>query len=203
MPTYDANVPNASQSPGVFPLQNAANFTRLKTIIDADHVFNDTDQSTDGYHNQCTMIVRAKPTGVLPTGSNGIFYSYLDVSSAAQLGFYNGVKDFNITPFSLLAAVNFQGGGSPTIRSSFNVSSVSRSSVGRYTVTYTNALPNNNYMVQITSKAGGTSGISNGSVYGGSTYATSVTTTNLLLVFNGSGSDLLDPSMGSILIFGV
>lgn len=95
--TFDPNVPNAGQSPGLFPTQNNTNFARLQTIINTDHVFNDTAQSTDGYHRQCTMIDRAQPMS-LPTGSNGIVYTWLDSNSQSQLRFYNGMNDFQITP---------------------------------------------------------------------------------------------------------
>ena len=95
--TFDPNVPNASQSPGLFPPQNNTNFARLKTIINADHVFNDSPQATDGVHRQCTMIARAMPVG-LPTGTNAILYTWLDSLSRAQLRFYNGALDFQLTP---------------------------------------------------------------------------------------------------------
>lgn len=94
--TFDVNVPNGGQSPGLFPLQNNTNFFRLKTIINADHVFNDTAQSTDGVHRQVTMIVRATPVG-LPTGTNGILYSKIDGAGQTQLYFYNGNLDYSIT----------------------------------------------------------------------------------------------------------
>jgi hypothetical protein len=97
--TFDPNVPNASQSPDLFPAQNATNFSRLKTIINADHVFNDTAQSTDGVHKQITMIAHpiAIP-GDLPTGTNALLYSWLDTSSQTQLRFYNGANDYQLTP---------------------------------------------------------------------------------------------------------
>ncbi len=95
--TFDPNIPNAGQSPGLFPAQSNTNYTRLKTIINADHVFNDTAQSTDGFHRQCTMLVRAQP-GSLPAGSNAILYSWLDAASQTQLRYYNGANDFQITP---------------------------------------------------------------------------------------------------------
>lgn len=95
--TFDPNIPNAGQSPGLFPPQNNTNFARLKTIVNADHVFNDTAQSTDGFHRQATMIVRAQPGG-LPVGSNAILYAWLDSAGQTQLRFYNGANDFQLTP---------------------------------------------------------------------------------------------------------
>ena len=94
--TYDPSVPNASISTGLFPTQNNQNFTRLKTIINADHVFNDTAQSTDGFHKEVTMIVRTAP-GALPTGSNAILYVKVDASARSQLWYYNGFVDVQLT----------------------------------------------------------------------------------------------------------
>lgn len=106
--SFDANVPNASQSPGLFPGQSNTNFTRLKNIINADHVFNDSAQATDGVHRQCTMIARASP-GSLPAGTNSILYTWLDSGSKAQLRFYNGVTDQIITPLDIEAPLRVVG----------------------------------------------------------------------------------------------
>jgi hypothetical protein len=95
--TFDPNIPNAGQSPGLFPPQNNTNFARLKTIINSDHVFNDTAQATDGFHRQATMIARAQPVA-LPIGANAILYSALDIAGQTQLRFFNGANDFQLTP---------------------------------------------------------------------------------------------------------
>lgn len=116
--TYDPNQPNASVSPGLFPTGNNTNFARLKTIINADHVFNDTAQSTDGIHRQMTMIVRAMPVA-LPMGTNSILYSWIDGSGQTQLRFYNGTDDFQLTPPEELYPIRIVGsqsvGASATI----------------------------------------------------------------------------------------
>jgi hypothetical protein len=44
------------------------------------------------------------------------------------------------------AWVNFAGSATPTINSSFNVSSVTYNSTGNYTVTFTTVMPNANYV---------------------------------------------------------
>ena len=50
---------------------------------------------------------------------------------------------------SAKAWVNFNGVPStPTIRGSFNISSVTKNSTGSFTVNYTTAMPNTNYSVQ-------------------------------------------------------
>jgi hypothetical protein len=45
------------------------------------------------------------------------------------------------------AWVNFNGTGTPAIRSSFNVSSITDNGTGDYTVNFTTAMPNANYSV--------------------------------------------------------
>ena len=116
--TFNPSVPNPSQAPNLFPAQNSANFTQLRKIIAADHQFNNTAQATDGFHNQCTMIVRATP-GSVPTGSNGVFYSAL-VSGSAQLFWYNGTN-YQLTPppdlfpIRIVGTDSFNGGQTKTI----------------------------------------------------------------------------------------
>ncbi len=83
-------VPIQNQSPGVFPFQGQTNFTRLKTIIGADHQFNDSGSSTDGAHKQMTMVNRLDPTGV-PVGTNSMIYGKSGLGSVNEIWYYNGV----------------------------------------------------------------------------------------------------------------
>lgn len=115
--TFDPGVPNAGQSPAFYPVQNQTNMNRLKAIINAEHQFNDTAQSTDGVHKQVTYINRAAP-GSLPVGTNSILYSAVDSNGASQLHFYNGATDIQLTPPSVgpirvqgTSVVNVAAGG--------------------------------------------------------------------------------------------
>lgn len=90
--TYDPNAPNAGQSPGLFPTQNNTNFARLKTIFNADHVFNDTAQADDGVHRQMTIVNRLNP-GSVPAGTNSMLYGKAATDGVNELWFYN-----NVTP---------------------------------------------------------------------------------------------------------
>lgn len=86
--TYNTNVPNASQSPGLFPAQANTNFSRLKVIIQGDHVFNDTAAATDGLHSQVTLINRTDPSSV-PAGANSILYGKVASDGINDFWFYN------------------------------------------------------------------------------------------------------------------
>jgi hypothetical protein len=97
--TFNPNVPNAGETPGVFPIQNNTNFGVLQNIIGRDHIFNLTPSPGDnsGTHLQVTLTARADPVS-LPTGTNAVLYAWVDGLSQTQLKYYNGTSYFQITP---------------------------------------------------------------------------------------------------------
>lgn len=113
--TFNPNVPNASQSPGLFPPQNNTNMARLKALFNNDHVFNDTAYAgpnlpgTDGCHRQVTMITVPTVPVVLPNGTNSILYTNLDSLSRAQLYFFNGLTTVQLTPPDELWPISVTG----------------------------------------------------------------------------------------------
>lgn len=110
--TFDPAIPKAAQSPGLFPAQNNTNYTRLKAIINHDHVFNDTEQvDTDGIHRQMTLVSRAHPVS-LPTGVNSMLYSFSGTTQ--QLWFYDGSTNFQLTPPQDLYPIRVVGSASVT-----------------------------------------------------------------------------------------
>lgn len=203
--TFDPNVPNAAQSPGLFPAQMNTDLARLKTIIQGDHVFNDTAGPTDGVHNQMTMVARAMPATPpgLPAGTSGIMYCWLDANGNAQMRWFNGLTDIQVTP-GIVAMVNFDGSGAvgaQTIRSQVNVASVTKTATGTYTVAFTNPMPDTKYVVQVTGHSQtGSGGACNGAIRGDIAYSSAVQTTNVKVQFNGSGSALNDVTGGMVLV---
>lgn len=67
-------------------------------------------------------------------GTNGL--TFPDTTTLASAG-----------QASVRAWVNFNGTGTPAIRASFNVSSITDNGTGSYTVNFTNAMPDANYAV--------------------------------------------------------
>jgi hypothetical protein len=57
--------------------------------------------------------------------------------------------------YACRAWVNFNGSGTPAIRASGNVSSVTRNDTGDYTVNFTTAMPDANYAVNVTASSDG------------------------------------------------
>lgn len=202
--TFNPSVPLNSASPAIFPGQNQVNMSRLQILLGGDHQFNLSASADDGYHNLIHMVPQA-PSGALP----GIGRGYGKSSSSRIHDFYmddTGVE-YQITPtLPIRASVNFDGTGSTgaqTIRSQFNVASVVKVSTGLYTVNFTSAMPDNNYMVQITGMRNGTVSVSNGCVSGNSSYSSSVQTGLLKVQFFGQDNTPRDVFMGNITIFSV
>ena len=102
----------------------------------------------------------------------------------------------NLLPVTANAWVNFNGQGTVAIRDSHNVSSVTDSGVGNYTVNLENPLSNSNYGVIVSS---GNDGVSTSTsvlnVYSIGTGSYSFTTVNI-------GGTSLDRSIVSAVSFG-
>jgi hypothetical protein len=100
--SYSSTVPATPQSPALLPAQAAVNWTRLKTLINSEHVFNDTAQADDGAHRQMTMVARVDPTPPLPAGTNAMLYTRLNgVTSVPELVYFDGTTNWQITPLDL------------------------------------------------------------------------------------------------------
>ena len=63
----------------------------------------------------------------------------------------NSTSSTNAIQGSAKAWVNFNGTGTVAIRASYNVSSITDNGTGNYAVNFTNAMPNANYAVNVTS----------------------------------------------------
>jgi hypothetical protein len=70
--------------------------------------------------------------------------SFLKIDSSANLRFNSGYGSA-ATAYGCRAWVNFNGQGTVAIRASGNVSSITDNGTGRYTVNFTNAMPDTNY----------------------------------------------------------
>lgn len=199
--TFNPAVPLNSDSPGIFPAQNQTNMTRLQTILSADHQFNLTAAANDGWHTLIHMIPQA-PSGAL----SGIGRLYpKSVSGTVQLFYMDDTgAETQITPrdaaLGLFAAVNFNGVSGAVIRSSLNVSGVVRNAEGKYTISFTNPAPNNNYLVQITGMRD-SDNFSNGFVLGNASYGSSVQTGLLKVGFSGEGSSYRDAFMANVMVY--
>lgn len=196
--TFDAMIPLASDSPADFPGQSQANYKRLQTIIEKDHQFNLSTAPNDGYHNIINMTQQAPGAGVPATGQ-----LYAKTAGPHVQLFYmddNG-RDYQVTP-GIIAAVNFNGvPGTPTLRSALNVTSVDKNSEGKYTVNFTTAIANNNYVAVVTGMRKDEKEVFSYIIAG--TYGTNVTTSLIKIGFQSSGGSNRDVEMGNVIIYSV
>ena len=81
------------------------------------------------------------------------------------------------------AFVNFNGTGTPAIRASFNVSSITDNGTGNYTINFTNAMPDANYSW---SGLCGTPAVTNGFQILGASAASNVVIATVNTTFNAA-----------------
>jgi hypothetical protein len=100
------------------------------------------------------------------------------------------------------AWVNFNGSGGASIRGSYNISSVTRSGTGIYTINFTTAMPNADYAWTI---GGWNNGTGNGDWIaagtGAGSYPTGVSTTSLGMVSYTSAGSNQDQDVICVSIF--
>lgn len=104
--TFNPAVPLNSDSPSVFPSQNQTNMSRLQTLIGANHQFNNTAATDDGYHNLIVMTPQA-PTGALA----GYGRLYVKSNGGVIQLFYmtDAGTEIQITPDDLLNPIKVNG----------------------------------------------------------------------------------------------
>jgi len=95
------------------------------------------------------------------------------------------------------AWVNFNGTGTVAIRASFNVSSITDNGTGDYTVTFTTAMPDVNYIANVTGDVGGV-----GDFAVGCTRDATARTTSLVRISVGTtGGASADSNVVAVAVF--
>jgi hypothetical protein len=106
--------------------------------------------------------------------------------------------------YSARAWVNFNGTGTPAIRASGNVSSITDNGTGDYTVNFTTAMSDANYSVIASGKQNNTTtpdsqgGLSNGTTLNPNTYSTSSVK---IAAISSAAAQLFDPIFVNVAIF--
>jgi len=142
--------------------------------------------STDGFDSEDLTgdVAAARITDALSTSSLAAGNLTGDVAAARITGALNATGSAPI--YACRAWVNFDGTGTVAIRASGNVSSITDNGTGNYTVNFTTAMPDANY-IMVTSSAKNFGDSSPRSVlYAGSTKTTSAIS---MLVEKDSGAN--------------
>ena len=138
--------------------------------------------------------------------NTGIFFSAADTIDFTEGGAATGQFDssgnfkFNsgygsvATAFGCRAWVNFDGTGTPAIRASGNVSSITDISQGNYTVNFTTAMPDSSY-----SASGSVGGV--GGDYGATVIFYTFTTSSVSMSVTARGPTFADFDKMSLAVF--
>jgi hypothetical protein len=194
--TFDPNVPNAGQSPGLFPPGNNTNFARLKALINAEHVFNDTAAVTDGVHRQATMIARLDPVS-LPAGTNGMYYNKV-VGSTALPFYYDGTSIYALAP--VRASVTFNNLG--VVQGNAFNATVALLSPGEYEISFTIALPSKYPQFSLTCIQTADGNPMIGKVLSLTTVGATVTKMSVRFVNTINGQTITNIIQGNLIVFG-
>lgn len=202
--SYNASIPLNSDSPSIFPAQSQTNYTRLQTLIGADHQFNLSAAANDGYHNVVHLTQQA-PSGVL--AGTGRFYGKSSASRINAFYMDDQGAEYQLTPtMPIRAAVNFNGtggNGPQAIRTQFNVGSVVKTGTGSYTVNFTNAMLSDGYIVTVTGMRTSSGDEAIACVAGNGSYGSSVTAGSVKIQFFGTSGSLRDVVMGNVMVMSV
>jgi hypothetical protein len=144
-----------------------------------------------------TQLVNPTGTGnpVLQTSPTLTTPTIAQINSTASLTpplFYDNSNNQIGTLCRAWVQFNGTSGANPVIRASFNVSSVTRTGTGAYTINFANAMPDSNY--SFTSMSGGSTGLN---FY---MFMTSYNSSSIS-VYNGVGGTNFDTGYGAIAIF--
>lgn len=120
--TFNASIPLNSDSPSIFPAQSQTNYTRLQTLLGADHQFNLSSAANDGYHNLVHLTQQA-PSGAL--GATGRLY-VKSSGGLIQLFYMDDAgTEYQITPDYVNSTMKISGLSSIASGASLDVINVS------------------------------------------------------------------------------
>ena len=140
-------------------------------------------------------IQHANGTTALTIAANGAI-SVGTQSVSGNLSFNSGYGSSAVA-YGCRAWVSFNGTGTPAIRGSGNVSSITDNGTGDYTVNFTTAMPDANYCVSGTAGSNSTYNAMMASPY----FASAQTTTTSRVVFFSDAGALQDSDFNSLAYF--
>ena len=178
-----------------------ANTSYIEVTENIDHYWN-VGADEDGHHQQVQMVKKAvEPT--LDTGMDSLLYAFDNVET--EMFLKNNTSVMQLLGIKACVVFNYAAGAAQTVVYSYNVASVVRAGgTGRYTITYTDALPTNNYIVLgngIRNNADTSKGIQV-SLQGSVAVNTVKSTALCKIVTNSQAGSVVDPLQTWVVCFG-
>jgi len=217
--TWNPIWPQGATSVSQNTLPGQQNTAYTETTMNNDHYWN-IGVDENGHHKWVQTVATndanksLATNATLATGMDLVYFSRFKTPTEATTTGAQNSQPFavsqdaavipNVSILQLLgirAMAVFNNVG--TISYAFNIASVSNTATGKYTATYTNALPTNTYAVL----GGGMQSSASGrpcffSVRGAASITTSLSTTLVKFDFWNDASTLVAPSQGWFICFG-
>lgn len=144
--TFSPTIPASTDLISVSQGDIQTNFSQLNTIFQVDHVeYNNATVANRGKHKALTMLASAAPT---PIAGEASLYVFNSGGTREQLR-YRRESSGTIYPITEKygAIVRFNGATGAIIGTAFNVTSVTRTGAGLYTIKYAANMTDTNYAV--------------------------------------------------------
>jgi len=178
--TWQTNVPRGDLLPLNERPRFKGNWDYIQTEMRDNHYWNQSDEK-DGRHRRCDMPnlesdgdITVDGNGdpdVIPNSTNGIYYVRAKTATEAPEGqfsepFYamNDGSRLQFVQLGIRAMVTFRVSGGSIVKNSeknwdyqHNVSAVSMTNTGRFTITFASPMPNNRYLVLATAESNSSS----------------------------------------------
>jgi len=169
--TFQPGIPTAAQVPSQSQADLLNNFTALNTVFAINHLaFNAVD---GGLHTQVQFDTYHAPTVQAASRSEISPLDRTDTAATAGANRSACIFSNETGAFNLLQAwawVRFDGSLAgpitPDTNISYNVNTVTHTATGRWTITFTNALPNTNYLVIVNGQVESVNGGGNYGMFG-------------------------------------
>lgn len=225
--TWATNVPRGDLLPLTERPRFQGNWSYIQTNMRDDH-FWDEDANKDGHHRKMSCVNIAD-TGVtlsgndpanVDTGTNGMYYVRPKTSTEAPdaanqvvngyftarntgdtANFYKQIGMSAMVTFSVSGGAITQNGGN-NWDYQHNVSAVTRNSIGDYTITFSVAMPNTNYLVLATAESAGTAAASGNRLVMVRQGGKATGSVRMKIVNFSSNGTLVDPTSLSVVVIG-
>lgn len=141
---YNANIPQATDKKSVSAGRIRNNFITLNSAFGLNHTEFDGSDLTLGFHKKVTLT-ELNDASPLPGSAIGVVHAPT-VSTTKQLAFYQGSKDYQLTPsISVQAAIVYNGNTGVTSYSFNGNITGTNTAPNPYVFKFIKDLPSNNF----------------------------------------------------------